>query len=333
VGRLFCFCGPVNPQLDAPPTHPPTTHPPCSISRNLPPGTRRRKARLVRVLNSSASNSKGGLTAKAAGELAKALESAVFDAAALQRKVDAFVAGAWAALGPSYLQAHETEVLSGGGARAAAGQATFGGMAAAAAAAAEPEQPQPQAQQPRQGRGRGGVDVPAAAAAPQPVPATPKAAPGPRVLRSTQNAPPLMSLPRTKRRGQKDVPQQQRATPAAATGTPAQQRAAAAAAATPGSRGRPATRSTPAAGGDAGAGPSSSRRTPSRAAAEAAAVAAAAAAPEPPADDIFDDPLLKRRKTVRWEPEETELFIQLVYRVSWKLGAAGGWLSLAFDLP
>lgn len=74
-------------------------------NRSPPTFTPCRKARLLRVLKAAAPpNAKGSLPPKAASELADALRRCVFDAGALQKKVDAYTAAAWAALGPSYLE-------------------------------------------------------------------------------------------------------------------------------------------------------------------------------------------------------------------------------------
>ena len=240
-----------------------------------PPCTRHnRKARLLRALKAAPpAGPKGKLTKQAAAALARDLRAAALEPAALQQHVDAYATAAWAALGPSYLEQHEREVL--GGARRAS-------MAPAAAQQQqqeaepqpqpeqqpqqqEPDQPQQQQEQaPQQQEQRRGRSAAVAAAEQQQQPAaaaagTPQAQ-GRRWLRSAPvgDAPPtvLRSLPKAKLRG---LPAKRAAEAAAAAAQEQQQQQQTPASArrgqTPGRR-TPARAAAAGGSGDAGAGPS-----------------------------------------------------------------------------
>lgn len=146
-------------------------------------GVQSRKTKVVRLLASCPTSSRGGMTAAAAQELSKRLE-ALFECAALQESLDAYVEGALEALGPSYLQVHEGEVLSHGMERPQERHAAFGKLEEEAPedppVAEEPPAGAPPAPSARGGKGskRGAKDA-AAAAPPQSEPKSAAAAKAP----------------------------------------------------------------------------------------------------------------------------------------------------------
>ncbi|KAI8470527.1 MAG: hypothetical protein J3K34DRAFT_521308 [Monoraphidium minutum] len=291
-------------------------------------GMAARKARILKELSSAPAAK--GLSVAAAKALAARLDG-LFSAPALTRARDAYARAAWEALGPSYLAAHEREVLSGGAEAAAAGHASYSAVAKPKAAPAAAAAPAPEAAAvpasptaPRRGR------PPAAAAAAAAAPAAAAAAASKASSGKTASAPPPP--------------------PAAAAPAGRERRLRSG----KGAAEAPAAEEAPEEEGPKGKkgkkGKKGAKRSAAEAEAEAAAAEAEAAAAakaeaaaeaeaaaggsgggaeslpgEAPAGPhvLPGSPSVKRRKVCRWTPEETDIFTHAVYTYG-----AGNWKAV-----